>query len=592
MNSGAKSGAEPAIIEFGAYEADLKSGELRRHGLKIKLRDKSFGLLAMLLEHPGEVVRRDELSKGLWAPGEFVDFENNLNAAVSALRGALKDGVNSPTYIETLPRRGYRFIAPVRKRTSIAAMAVPPKLRLVVLPFENLSGDPSQEYFSDGFTEELIGRLATIAPGRLAVIARTSAMHYKGTRKDIACIGSELQVDYILEGSVRRAGHRVRISAQLIEIDGQTHVWTDSYETSVRDVIQLQCEVACTIARQIESTLSTAGEWNLQSTYQVDAEAYDLYTRGLYHLNKHDQSGLEKGIGYLYEVVDRQPTFAPAYSKLAIAHAFSAFWGYVSPAQACPRAEDAAHRALDLNNELVDAHVALGFVHWFYHWRFADCQREYERAIEFSANDSTAHWHLGMFLSSMCEDPRALSEIEVAQQLDPHSLTIRSMSGWVYYWFRQYDRAIEQSLGSLKVDENCLQAYYVLGHGLMGKCHFQEAIAAFRKAFSKSGDPLSLSYLAMACGLGGRTYEARRILRQLGRIAKSGRYVPSICFASAYIGLRENDKALDWFEKTYAEHDAQVLWLRVSSAYESLHQEPRYIRLVAKLGLPAKVSMY
>jgi TolB-like protein len=486
-----------SLARFDSFEVDLRAGELRKRGIKIKLREQSFAVLALLLEHPCEVVTREELRARLWPADVFVDFDNNLNTAVTRLREALGDSAERPRYVETLPRRGYRFMAPVsRGEPAPDGLRRAGNVRLAVLPFDNLSGDPAQEYFSDGMTEELITELACITRGRLGVIARTSAMRYKGSRREVARIGRELDVDYVVEGSVRRTDERVRISAQLIEVDSQTHLWADSYDSELRDALILQSDVARAIARQIDVKLAPEAARNPQHAHAVDLAAYDAYLLGLHQFSQANPSSFEKADGCFRLAIERDPLFGPAYAKLAMSHALGAYFGYAPYSVAFPRAESAARRALELDASLAEAHSALAIVQWFLYWNLAEGYREIELAVALNPNDPTAHWTMAMFLGSMKEDhQRAAVEASLALALDPLSIAIRSMTCWLPYWARQYDLAIAQARATLELDENAPQAFYVLGTAARAKGAFEEAIAALEQSAAKFADPFSLAYL-------------------------------------------------------------------------------------------------
>jgi TolB-like protein len=441
-------GSEPTsrFIRFGPFEVDLRAGELRKHGIKVKLREQSFQVLALLLEHPFEVVTREESRAQLWRADVFVDFENNLNTAVTRLREALGDSTEKPRYVETLPRRGYRFVAPVSKGGPRPDECRAGNVRLTVLPFDNLSGDPAQEYFSDGMTEELITELACLAPGRLGVIARTSAMRYKGSRREVTRIGRELDVDYVVEGSVRRADNRVRISAQLIKVDDQTHLWAKSYDSELRDALQLQRDIAQAIVRQIDVNLALGSVDRMQRAHVLDPEAYDTYLLGLHQFSRASPSSFKRADECFRLAIERDPRFGPAHAKLAMANALSAFFGYAPHSEAFPQAESAARTALELDGSLTEALSALATVHWFHHWNLAECDRLLDHAVGLNPNDPTAHWTMAMFQGSMKEDHRrAAIEASLALLLDPLSIVIRSMTCWLPYWSREYDRAIAQA---------------------------------------------------------------------------------------------------------------------------------------------------
>ncbi len=568
-------------VSFGPYEADFQSGELRKHGRKIRLQAKSFEVLALLLERAGELVTREELRRRLWPANIAVEFENNLNTAVARLREALGDAPDKPRFIETLPRRGYRFVAEVL-RAPVAAVR---KLRIAVLPLENLSGDPGQEYFVDGVTEELITQLAAVAPARLGVIARTTAMRYRDARKDAARVGRELDLDYVVEGSVRRALDRVRISAQLVETSGQTHVWAQSYDVELRDILSLQSAVAQTIVRQINLTVSS-----ITMPTAVDPQAFDAYVKGLHEFNKFTQSGLQKAAEHFSSAIAHDPGYANAYAKLALTWPNAALWGSVPSAKVMRQAEAAAAKALELDPTLAGAHAALGAVQWLCHWNFDAAQSELERAVELNPNDAASHWALALFLGSMREDHEtAAREAILAAELDPLSSLIRANTAWLHYWTREYDRAIAQSRSALAIDEDCLQAYYVLGAAACVKGSFGEAIHAARAATLRSTDPLSLGLLGLISGLAGEREQACAVLRQMQERAVS-EYVPAVCLAWIHLGLGDVQRALDWFERAYEHRESRVLWLRVAPTYDALRDDPRYYRLLERIGLPPVVS--
>lgn len=571
----------PHRTSFGPYEIDFQSGELRKHGRKVRLQAKSFEVLALLLERAGEVVTREELRNRLWPADVAVEFQNNLNTAVARLRHALDDAPDKPKFIETLPRRGYRFVADVI-RAPVAAVR---KLRIAVLPFENLSGDPGQEYFVDGVTEELITQLAAMAPGSLGVIARTTAMRYRHTRKDVARVGRELNVDYVVEGGVRRVEDRVRISAQLIETSGQTHAWAQSYDVELRDILSAQRAVAQAVARQINLAVSPS-----TTHAPVDPQAFDAYVRGLHEFGKYTQRGFQEAAEHFSSAIAHDAGYARAYAKLALTCATAALWGSVPSAKVMLHAEAAAATALERDPTLADAHVGLGSVHWFLHWDFGAAQREFERAVELNPNDPTAHWVLAAFLGSMREDHEAAArEAALAVELDPLSSLIRASTAWLHYWTREYDRAIAQARSALALDGDCLQAYYVLGGAACFKGSFAEAVEAARSATHRSSDPLTLGLFGLICGLAGEREQADAVLRQMQERAAS-EYVPSVCLAWLHLGLGDVEKALDWVERAYEERESRVLWLRVAPTYDALRGQPRYQHLLQRLGLPPVVS--
>ncbi len=577
-----ESGPNGKIVRFGDYGVDLRAGQLYKRGLKVSLRDQSFQVLALLLERPGEVVTREELRRRLWPEDVFVDFDNNLNTAVARLREALCDSAEHPRFIETLPKRGYRFVASV----AAPAEAGPTrKARLAVLPFANLSGDPAEEYFSDGLTEEMIGHLAALAPDRLGVIARTTAMHYKGSHKDIARVGRELGLDYVLEGSVRREGDQVRITAQLIQVSDQTHIWSKTYDAELRHILKLQSEVAQAVAGRIQIAVPQTGK---RRAGAIHPEAHDAYLKGLYHLSRLNPSELEKADECFRRAILSGPGYAQAHAKLALVHSFAGYFGYAAPSEAFPRAQAAAAKALDLDDGLTDAHFALGLVHWFHTWNLPAAERDIDRAVTLSPNDPNGHFGRAMFLASMKEDhPAAALEMTLARELDPLSMLIRVSEGWVLYWARQFDRLIVHARETIELDENCVQAYNQLGLAFIATGAPGRAVTALEEAAGRFGDPLSLAWLGMACAEAGEPEKARAVLRRMEETATSG-YMPSLCLSWVHLGLRENQAAFDLIGKAYDEHDPVVLWLRVSPSFDPLRGEPRYGPMIARLNLPPK----
>src|ERR1700730_5722381 len=362
-----------ATIRFGVFEADFRAGELRKRGVKVKLQEQPLQILQMLVEHPGEVVTRDELQHKIWPADTFVDFEQGLYNGVRRLRDALKDSADKPRFIETLSRRGYRFIG--------AIDASPRQIQsLAVLPLENLSRDPEQEYFAEGLTEALITTLAKI--GELRVVSRTSAMQYKGVHKPLPEIARELGVDTIVEGTVLRAGDRVRITAQLIDAPKETHLWAESYERDLRDVLALQSEVALAIAREVQVKLTPQDQAHLAQAHIVDPEAYEAYLKGRYQWNRRSGQGFARALQYFQQRIERDPTYAAAYSGLADCLSLLSVWGVVAPDEGCGKAKGLALQALALDRSLAEAHASLAWATMWYDYDFSAAEKEFERSIE------------------------------------------------------------------------------------------------------------------------------------------------------------------------------------------------------------------
>ncbi len=553
------------ILRFGVFELDLRAGELHKRGLKIRLQEKPLQVLAILLEKHGEVVTREELRQRLWGPDTFVDFDHSLGTAINKLREALGDSAESPRFIETLPRHGYRFIGHVepvravrapqaaeafhpapaepglslvphqpaavpapaaelppmrgqerreRRRwlavvavTTIAVMVVfgtlsalnvgglrerlmtavrgghgaPfPKIESVaVLPLENLSGDPEQEYFADGMTEELITDLGKISA--LRVISRTSVMHYKGSKKTLPEIARELNVDAIVEGTVRRSSDRVRITANLLYAPTDRHLWSETYERDLRDVLSLQGEVARSIASQIRIKLTSQENVRLASSRPVNPEAYELYLRGCYEENRISKSGLKKSLEYFQKAIDIDPGFAPAYSGIADSYLTLGIDGFDRGTVVFPKAKEAALRAVHVDHTSAEAHASTGFALFNYEHDYSAAIKELETATRLNPSYVKAHHWYALSLAWLGRVEEAIGELEQARRLDPLSARINMNFVYLFYLHRQYDRAIAEGLKVLKVEPDNPWT-----HGFLGRAYFQkgmpmEAFAAFQR---------------------------------------------------------------------------------------------------------------
>ncbi len=639
----------PRIMRFGAFEADLQAGELRKHGLRIKLQEQPFEILAILLQNPGELVLREDLRQRLWPADTFVDFDHSLNRAINKLRDALGDSAENPRFVETLPRRGYRFIAPVNETAPGAGHTSPPlhpvsataepavvsveKLRaevraafgvhrwrkialvaiafgailallvvlntggwrqrlwepsgpkpiqsIAVLPLENLSGDPTQEYFVDGMTEALITDLAQISA--LRVISRTSVMRYKGTKKSLPEIARELNVDAVVEGAVVQSGGRVRISGQLLHAATDRHLWAKSYERDLSNVVALQGEVARDIAHEIRVKLTPQEQGRLSSAHAVVPEAHEAYLKGRYYWNKRTPEGIKKALEYFQQAVEKDPGYALAYAGLADAYTVLSFNSDTPPGESYPRAKAAASKALEIDDTLAEAHASLGFTLRNYDWDWPGAEREFQRAIQLSPNYAWARQGYAGYLSLLGRHTEALTEAKRAQAQDPLSLIITSLLGRYYYHARQYDQAIEQCRKALEIDPNFWVAHLFLGKAYERKALYEEAIAEFQKAGSVTIE--ASTDIGYVYAVSGHRHEALKVLDKLTQLSKR-RYVPSYHIARIYAGLGEKDEAFAWLEKAYAQRDGWLNWLRVDPTLDSLRSDPRFTSLLRRVGLP------
>jgi TolB-like protein/DNA-binding winged helix-turn-helix (wHTH) protein/Flp pilus assembly protein TadD len=632
-------------LRFGVFELDLRAGELRKHGLRVRLQEQPMQLLAMLLEHPGEVVTREELQKKLWPADTFVDFDHGLNKAISKIREALSDSAESPRFVETVARRGYRFLAEVkvadtapihspepatqphpspeaRERPDLAGKPAMPKhflsslawkisvlvvlllvaslaawklhsgnrpslviRSLAVLPLESLSSDASQDYFADGMTDELISDLGQISA--LRVISRTSVMSYKSVRKPLPEIAKELGVEAVVEGTVLRSGARVRIAAQLIEAPTDKRIWARSYEEDFRDMIGLQHRVARNIAEQVRATLSRREEAHLESGKRIDPTAYEAYLRGRFFWNKRTEDGLRKAISSFNQAIEADPTYAQPYAGLADSYALSGDWqhGMLPPKDAFPRARAAADQALALDDSLGEAHASLAFALDLYFWDWSAAEIEHKRAIALNPNYATAHQWYAWHLIVTGKNREALDELRKAASLDPLSLSIGADLADALCIAHLDQESVEQSRSILEMDPNFALGHYQLGQALTQRKMHDQAIAEFRTAMALAGDrPVFASNLAYALALSGRKDEAQHIVKEL--VAKQSQHSPSHSnIALAYVGLGDLGEAMVWLERAYQARFNPSILMR--PAFDPLRYDPRFQELLRRLRLPS-----
>jgi TolB-like protein/DNA-binding winged helix-turn-helix (wHTH) protein/Flp pilus assembly protein TadD len=628
---------------FGVFELDLRAGELRKHGLRIRLQEQPFQVLALLLEHPGEVVTREELQKKLWPADTFVDFDHGLNKAINKLREALDDSADSPRFVETVARRGYRFLAEVkiapvapvrgsepatqpqpaeeaRNLSEIVGKAAEPKYRsptfartavvvlllltaslaawelhpwnrpspiirsLAVLPLESLSNDPSQDYFADGMTDELISDLGQI--GALRVISRTSVMAYKHAHKPLRQIAHELNVDAVVEGTVLRSGDRVRITAQLIDASADKHLWSQSYEGELRDTLELQSKVARAIADQIQINLNPREQAALKSAKVVNPEAYVSYLKGRYFWNKRSAESLKVALAYFNQAIDEDPAYAQAYSGLADTYALLGDWQYavMTPKEALPKAKAAAIKALELDSALGEAHNSLAFCLDGFDWAFDSAGKEFLWAIELNPGYATAHHWYAWHLALLHRYDEALAEMRKAENLDPLSLVINADLAELLALAHSYDESIQQSRKTIEMDPNFALTHNHLGQAYLQKHMYDEAITELQKAVQLSGGgPTCMANLARADAASGKRSEAEKLLRDLKQRSSPGHSHGSD-IAVIYASLGDTNQAMNWLDKSFEERFNPGVLLR--PGLDPLRSDPRFQDLVRRIGLP------
>lgn len=582
-------------LGFGVYELDLHARELRKHGVKLKLQQKPLALLAALLEEAGEVVTREQLQQRLWPEDTFVDFDHSLSIAVHKVRLALNDTADNPRFIETLPQRGYRFIAPVRRPSEEREASG--KAMIAVLPFANLDPDPKNEYFVDGMTDELISCLAGTNPQRLGVIARTSAMLYKGTEKTLAQIAQELRVQYVLEGSVRRTSRKVRISARLIQTQEQTQVWAGSYDRAMKDVLMLQAEVALQIAGALAVELIPENKQRLNQPATANLQAYELYMKGRHHWIKRTEAGFKQALQYFYQAAESDSGYALAHAGIADCYAVFGFYGFLPPREAYEKAKLYAQRALQLDDKLSEAHSTLAFATLQYDWDWPAAERSHRRAIALNANYAPAHHWYGIDLTQMGMFHDALAELRQAETLDPFSLAVQSQIGWLFYFSRNFGRAVEQLQRTVDADPAFVLARYFLGMAHMQNKDHADAVRELTEAVEQADShPACLAALTAALQAAGKRAEAKKKWLALEKMSHTRHVSPYYC-AFALTGKGDADEIYPWLEKAMVEQSGWMLYLKIEPAFDGVRSDTRIRRLLARVdplhgSTPAKTATF
>jgi TolB-like protein/Tfp pilus assembly protein PilF len=590
--------AQPGMdqpLRFGSFELDIRSRELRKGKTRIRLQEQPFEILRMMLERPGHVVTREELCRRLWPDGTYVDYEHSLNAAVKRLRAALGDDADNPRFVETLPRRGYRFIAGLAEDDADEAggTASPggvPRVRLAVLPFSNLSEEGGHEYFTDGLTEEMIAQLGQRCRGRVGILARWSSMMFRGTKLRAREVGQALNADYLLEGSVRREGDQVRITARLIEAAGETQLWSESYQRHMTDCLSLQADVSARIAQSLATELAPDAAPRQQGTNASQA-AYQEYLKGRYHWNKLDDereggaaTALGEALTCFGRAIDREPGFAEAHAISARVHIARAQQYLEPPRPLLERARDSVKQALALQPGVAEAHLALGDVRRMLEWDWRGAEQAYTQAIALNPSAENAHRRYSLMLAVTSRTPEAFVEAERACEHDPLCLVVLVNAALVRYLSGDYDAAIARAQHILEMGPQYLPARRLLGAAFLQAGRTADALAALDAAAEAADSPIALAWLAHARAASGDRAGADRCLDRLGRMART-RYVSPYHLALARAGTGDIDEAFALLEHAVTDADPALAYVGVEPRLEPLRGDPRYARLVDLLGL-------
>jgi TolB-like protein/DNA-binding winged helix-turn-helix (wHTH) protein/Tfp pilus assembly protein PilF len=623
-------------IRFGIFEVDLQAGELRRQGVKVKLQQQPFELLAMLLERAGEVVTREEIQKRLWPAHTFVDFDRGLNRATNRLRESLGDEADSPRFIETLPRRGYRFIAPVANRDEgghvaelvpaqadavptngsphspnfdrvrvrigfvIAIVAIPLLVvaawfaffgprhgaieSVAVLPFSNGSSDSNAEYLSDGITESLINNLSQLP--NLRVMARSTVFRYKAKDADPQKIGDDLHVQAVLSGRLLQQGNVLIIQAELMDVKTGVQLWGGQFNRSAEDVLALQEDLSQEIAEKLRLKLTGEEKQRLARRNTEDAEAYRSYLKGRYYWNKRSPDGMQKAANYFQQAIDKDPAYALAYAGLADTYVYLSFFNMVAPRDAMPRAKAAAAKALEIDDHLAEAHVSLGYIGYTYDWDWPAAGKHFDQALALDPAYTRAHIFYPFYLSSRGASQEAVAVAKSALDLDPASPSLSHSLAVQFYLTRKFDQAIEQCHKTLEMDPNFGVAYAVLGQTYLAKGMNSEAAPVLEKYSALSqGSADSLALLGYSQARRGENGQALRTIEELKANSKT-RFVPAFYFALVYAALEDKDQAFTWLDKGYDERFARFAYLRLEALWDPLRSDKRFNALVRRVGIP------
>lgn len=645
---------EVRVLRFENFELDVRAGELRKGGVKLRLQGQPLQVLEILIRHAGDLVTREELRAQIWKTDTFVDFDHSLHNAIARVREVLGDSAENPHYVETLPRRGYRFLVPVESHDSLRtadapapiSIAVSPDARrtgygrrtkvlvfvllagtasvgilslnrvrqllfgqqhshligsLAVLPLVDLSANPDQDFFADGMTEALITDLGKISA--LRVISRTSVVQYKGTKKPLPEIARELNVDALVEGTVLRSGNRLRITTNLVQASPEKHLWAESYESEVGDVLTLQGRVAQAVAREIQVKLTPEERKLLGNTRQVDPQAHDDYLRGRYLCDKDTREPIEKGIKYFELAIKQAPSDPLGYAGLANCYALVSwggdiFVGDLSAAEMMTKARDAATQALRLDENLAEAHTSLASVEMILNWNWPGAEREFKRAIELNPSYTPAHVLYAHFLAAMGRSDESVAEAKRALDLDPFSEFTMDFSEWAFYLDRRYDLALEQSRKTFELAPQMPWSPYDFGQIYDATGRQREAIEEYIKAQEVFGlSPSRLAELRLAYQQSGEKgywrknlefcREASKVQRKFAAVSGYGfcDYVKDLYLALFHFRLGELDAGFQALDSAYTKHETELIHLNADPQWDSVRSDPRFQNLVRRVGL-------
>ena len=624
-----------AKMRFRDYQLDPDGFELRRAGHRLRLERKPMELLILLAEKQGQLVKREEIIEKIWGKDFFFDAENGINNAVRKIRSALNDDPEQPRFVETSVGKGYRFIAPVERmleppsappvstgapsersksvlwrrapvpavavagliaaafifnvagvRSRVFARSASPIRSIVVLPLENLSADPNQEYFVDGMTDALITALAQVSS--LRVISRTSAMHYKGSHQALPTIARELNVDAVVEGTVMRSGDRVRITAQLLDARTDRHLWARAYDREVSEIMSLQQDVADNIFQEIQAKLTPEENLRASRKRQVDPEAYDDYLRGLYFWHKFTAAGMTRAAEYFEKSVQKDPSYALGYAWLANAYGMLAeFVG--PPSDFMPKSKEATEKAVQLDDNLAEAHDSLANIKYYYDRDWAGADREFQRALQLNPGNALIHGGYARYLDAMGRFEEASRQHEITRELDPLILIGFYIRGDHFLFLRQYDKAIAEFRAALDLDHNFFIAHKGLAKAYKSKGMEKESISEWEQVDVLEGESDQAEATKIAYARGGYKGVLKAWLKAVEHQRAAGGYIDYSKEASIQAQLGNKDLALQALEKAFAEGE-DMTFLNVEPEWDPIRSDPRFQNILRRVGLPVNAG--
>ena len=571
------------VVRFGAYELDQQAGELRKDGVRIRLQDQPLQILRLLLEQPGKIITREELRQKIWPSDTFVDFDHGINNAIKRLREALGDTAETPRFVETLPKRGYRFIAPIGGVAMKMISSNAPIESIAIFPFETASSDPDTDYLAIGIPGSVTHALSQSSS--LRVISWRRAANEE--RSDPLAIGRKLGVRTVLTGRIWQRANKLRLHVDLLDTANGEEIWGEQYDSELTELFSVQDTISRQVSRKLRLTMTGETENRFIKRYTENIDAYQLYVRARRWLDKRSTEGFRRGVEYLSQAIQSDPTYAPAHAELAQCISIPCYYGSVDPDLAFPKARARALRALEIDPDLAEGHAALGLIFQTYDWNWTAAEKEYLRAIELNPNYATAHYHYSYLLAESGRFEEAIHEAREALSRDPMSALLNGGLAFVLMLARQYDRCITQAVTASEVDPNMTLCSMILGTAYGQQGQHATAIEHYEKGIGLGGMlALQKAFIGHLLGRSGDAAKARSILSELEELSRKT-YVPSFAAAVVYTGLGEHRLAIEAVEKGCDRRETDLVFVKVWPHFDPIRDDPRFQEVVRRVGLNA-----